>query len=116
MATVVTRVLRIEPIEASRQLATDLVLLPGDPVLHLERLRLVDGAPIVLESAWLPLALFPGLEHADVASRTLYDVLREDFGREGADFGLLFKLSSVCRTGEAFVVRDVGRLQRIGEE
>lgn len=83
--TVVTRVLRSERVEASRQLATDLALLPGDPVLHLERLRIVDGEPIVLESAWLPLALFPGLEDADVAGRSLYDVLREDFGRSVAE-------------------------------
>ncbi len=83
-ATVVTRVLCTEVMEASRHLATDLALLPGDPVLHLERLRLVDGEPIVLESAWLPLALFPGLESADLATRSLYDVLREDFGRSVA--------------------------------
>ena len=84
-ATVVTRVLRSEVVEASRQLATDLALLPGDPVLHLERLRLVDGEPIVLETAWLPSALFPGLELADVATRSLYDVLREDHGRQVAE-------------------------------
>ena len=84
-ATVVTRVLRTEVVDASRQLATDLALLPGDPVVHLERLRLVDGEAIVLESAWLPSALFPGLELADVASRSLYDVLREDHGRHVAE-------------------------------
>lgn len=84
-ATVVTRILRADLVDASRQLATDLALLPGDPVLHLERLRLVDGEPIVLESAWLPSALFPGLEAADVANRSLYDVLREDHGRHVAE-------------------------------
>lgn len=83
--TVVTRVLRTETVEASRSLAADLGLLPGEPVLHLERLRLVDGEPIVLESAWLPAALFPGLEAADLAGRSLYDVLREDFGRRVAE-------------------------------
>lgn len=84
-ATVVTRVLRTAVVDASRQLATDLALLPGDPVVHLERLRLVDGEPIVLESAWLPSVLFPGLELADVARRSLYDVLREDHGRHVAE-------------------------------
>ena len=78
---VVTRVISHEVVDASRQLASELVCLPGDPLFHLERLRLVDGEPMVLESSHLPLALFPGLEGADFARRSLYDVLREDFGR-----------------------------------
>ena len=67
--------------DASRQLAADLGCLPGDPLLHVERLRLVDGEPLVLETSHLPLALFPGLERADLARRSLYDVLLEDHGR-----------------------------------
>jgi GntR family transcriptional regulator len=79
-ATVETRVVSQETIDASRQLASDLGILPGDPLLHLERLRLVDGEPFVLEVAWLPLERFPGLERADLAGRSLYAVLREDHG------------------------------------
>jgi GntR family transcriptional regulator len=84
-ATIVTRVLGVTHVDASRQIAADLGLLPGDPLLHVERLRLVDGEPIVLEAAWLPAELFPGLESADLAARSLYDVLREDFGRRVAE-------------------------------
>jgi GntR family transcriptional regulator len=84
-ATIVTRVLQVARVDASRQVAAELGLLPGDPVLHVERLRIVDGEPIVLEAAWLPAALFPGLEAADLAKRSLYDVLREDFGRRVAE-------------------------------
>lgn len=78
---VVTRVLGQAVIDASRQIAAELGCLPGDPLLHLERLRLVDGEPLVLESSHLPLAVFPGLEGADFAGRSLYQVLRQDFGR-----------------------------------
>lgn len=78
---VVTRVLSQTTSDASRQLASELGCLPGDPLLHLERLWLVDGEPLVLESSYLPLAIFPGLEHADLARRSLYQVLREDFAR-----------------------------------
>lgn len=80
-STVVTRVIAVETVDASRQLASELACLPGDPLLHLERLRLVDGEPIVLESSHLPLELFPGLEAADFGRRSLYDILRQDFGR-----------------------------------
>jgi GntR family transcriptional regulator len=80
-----TRVVTHEVVEASRQIATDLACLPGDRMLHVERLRLADGEPIVLESAHLPLDRFPGLDRADFARRSLYDILREDFGRSVAE-------------------------------
>jgi GntR family transcriptional regulator len=79
--TVVTRVLCQEVVDASRQVAADLGCLPGDPLVHIERLRLVDGEPLVLETSHLPLALFPGLDKADLARRSLYDVLLQDHGR-----------------------------------
>jgi GntR family transcriptional regulator len=82
---VVTRVIGIEMVDASRQLASELACLPGDSLLHLERLRLVDGEPMVLESSHLPMELFPGLEAADFSRRSLYDILREDFGRSVAE-------------------------------
>lgn len=78
---VTTRVLGQTVVDASRQLAAELGCLPGDPLLHLERLRLLDGEPMVLESVHLPLELLPGLESADLARRSLYAVLREDHGR-----------------------------------
>ncbi len=84
-STVVTRVISVGMVDASRQLATELGCLPGDTLLHLERLRLVDSDPMVLESSHLPLELFPGLESADFSRRSLYAILREDFGRSVAE-------------------------------
>jgi GntR family transcriptional regulator len=73
-----TRVLGALAVEASRQLAADLGVLPGDPVLRLERLRSVEAEPLILETSHLPLERFAGLEGADFAARSLYDILRED--------------------------------------
>jgi GntR family transcriptional regulator len=75
----VTKVLGIEIAEAGRSVATDLGLLPGDQVIHLERLRMVDAIPLLLESSWLPLALFPDLADQDLVGRSLYDILREEY-------------------------------------
>jgi GntR family transcriptional regulator len=83
--SVTTRVITVEVVEASRQLAAELGRLPGDPLVHIERLRHAEGEPLVLESAHLPLELFPGLPEADLAARSLYDVLREDHGRAVAE-------------------------------
>ncbi len=80
-----TRVVGVEIIEASRQLASDLACLPGDPVIFIERLRIGDGEPMVLDTAHLRAELFPGLEHVDFENRSLYQVLETDYGRTVAE-------------------------------
>jgi GntR family transcriptional regulator len=83
--TITTRVLHVEIVEASRQLASDLACLPGDEVVVIERLRLGDGEPMVLDSAHLRADLFPGLAEADLEQRTLYEILETDYGRTVAE-------------------------------
>lgn len=83
--TMTTRVVRIEVMEASRQLAADLACLPGDDIVFIERLRIADGEPMVLDSAHLRADLFPGLEAIDLERRSLYDVLEHDYGRTLAE-------------------------------
>lgn len=83
--SITTRVLSVETVEASRQLASDLACLPGDPIVAIERLRLSDGEPMVLDTAHLRAELFPGLETADLEHRSLYEVLRTDYGRTVAE-------------------------------
>ena len=75
-----TRVLEVTVIEAPRGVAQDLGLLPGEPVVRVDRLRSAEGEPLVLDTAHLPAARFPGLETRDLVTRSLYDILREDFG------------------------------------
>lgn len=41
--------------------ARALGLRPGDPLVHWQRLRSADGAPLCIEDAYLPAALVPGL-------------------------------------------------------
>lgn len=83
--TMTTQVVRVETLEASRQLAADLACLPGEAVIHIERLRVGDGEPMVLDSAHLRAELFPGLEHIDFTQRSLYEVLESDYGRVAAE-------------------------------
>lgn len=79
--TLVTRVLSVRLAEATRQVAQDLGLSPGDPVVRLERMRLLADEPLLIETAQLPATLFPGLPAADFEHRSLYDILGEDHGR-----------------------------------
>jgi GntR family transcriptional regulator len=80
-----TRVIGVQVIEASRQLASDLACLPGDAVVLIERLRSGNGEAMVLDTAYLREDLFPGLAEADLEHRSLYEMLRTDYGREVAE-------------------------------
>jgi GntR family transcriptional regulator len=83
--TISTRVIGVQVIEASRQLASDLACLPGEPVVLIERLRSGNGEPMVLDTAYLREELFPGLVAADLEHRSLYEILRTDYGRSVAE-------------------------------
>lgn len=75
-----TQVMHVAVIEAARGVAQELGLLPGDPVVRIDRLRSAEGEPLVIDRAHLPTIRFPGLESRDLTTRSLYDVLREDYG------------------------------------
>jgi GntR family transcriptional regulator len=74
-----TRVVSVAVVEADRAIAAELGILPGDPVVHLEWIRAVQAEALILESSNLPAACFPGLETRDLAVRSLYEVLLEDY-------------------------------------
>jgi GntR family transcriptional regulator len=64
---------------ASMDEADALGLAPGAPLFELERLRSMDGVPILLDRARIPLSLAPGIEEADLEERSLYSVLEERY-------------------------------------
>ena len=49
------------------------------PVVHLERLRMADGEPLLLEQVFLPEARFPGLLAGDLERGSLYELLGERY-------------------------------------
>lgn len=52
----------------------------GKLAIILKRLRLADGEPVALETAYLPSSLCPGLLEEDLATRSLFATLRERYG------------------------------------
>jgi GntR family transcriptional regulator len=77
--SMVTRVLSLETMEAPTHVAEELELDPGASVYELCRLRIVDGAPLSIQTAYLPGALCPGLEGNDL-SGSLYRLLEGRYG------------------------------------
>lgn len=65
---------------ASTVLAEVLGVAPGDTLVALRRLRLADGAPMAIQTSYLPHALCPGLLGQDLTCRSLFELLREVYG------------------------------------
>src|SRR3954464_2633703 len=74
-----TRVVGARPEVASELVASALQLEPGSPTLFVERLRLADGDPFLLEQASLPAERFPGLLASDLERGSLYALLAERY-------------------------------------
>jgi len=82
---VTTRILDQEQGSADDRESSALEIPFGSPVVRLTRLRLVDGVPWMLTRASLPSGLVPGLEHASLENKSLYDVLRREYSLEAAN-------------------------------
>ncbi|MGD0537350.1 MAG: GntR family transcriptional regulator [Verrucomicrobiota bacterium] len=77
-----TRVLKFESLKAGRahdEVRQALRLGEGDPLYYFERLRLVEGEPVILERRHLAARLCPGLTRALVQG-SLYDLLTRKYG------------------------------------
>jgi GntR family transcriptional regulator len=75
-----SRVLGFATETASTGVAEPLGLAPGTSVYRLDRLRLADSSPIALDWTWLPLQFGRLLVDQDLAQRTIYSILEQDYG------------------------------------
>jgi GntR family transcriptional regulator len=75
-----TRLIAARPESAGEVVAGALGVEPGSPTLYLERLRIADGEPLLLEQVHLPAERFPGLLASDLEHGSLYDLLTARYG------------------------------------
>lgn len=68
-----SRILRLEVTTATSTAASALRIVKGAPVIHLSRLRLIDGEPLLAEEIWLDKARFAAL--LDLPTDTFGDLL-----------------------------------------
>lgn len=64
--------------------ADTLGLAPGAPLFELERLRLMDEVPILVDRTRIPLTLAPDIGEADFSTVSLYSVLEDRYGIRAA--------------------------------
>ncbi len=74
-----TRVVTARTVAADAAVAEALDIAIGASVVHLERLRMADGEPLLLEQVFLSEARFPGLLAGDLEGGSLYELLSERY-------------------------------------
>lgn len=74
-----TQVLEARLQQAGPDIAVALGVRERQKVVFVERLRLLDGVPCMIESAHLPVELVPGILDEDLTG-SLYDLLRTKYG------------------------------------
>ncbi|ALK98414.1 GntR family transcriptional regulator [Massilia sp. WF1] len=77
------RILRREVMEAPSAVASALRIPAGADVIHLSRLRVLDGTPLLAESIWLPKEKFAALLDIDTSEfgDLLYPLYEESCGQ-----------------------------------
>jgi GntR family transcriptional regulator len=78
--TVASQVLAQDVIEAPQSVARELRIAPAERVVHIMRLRSLNGTPMLLETSYFPYAPCAGIEGYDLSERSLYTTLEEEFG------------------------------------
>jgi len=65
---------KAQPVETSTD--NELGLAASDLVYHIHRLRLINQEPVLLERLMIPVHRFPGFDHHDLSTRSLYEVMK----------------------------------------
>lgn len=74
-----TEVISFEKRDVNAYFAQSMNLKLGEEVIKIERLRLADEQPMMLERSFLPLKIFPTLTKEMLQEKTMYSVFQERF-------------------------------------
>ena len=74
-------ILQIKVEKSTHKIAKALQINKGEEVIMLQRLRCVNGEPIILESSYFPEHIIEDIDKlSSVGDIPLYDILRSEFG------------------------------------
>jgi GntR family transcriptional regulator len=75
-----SRILKVETLPCDVHIARHLEIPQGEPATRVERLRLGNNEPLMLEVIWVPSSLCPDLHIHDLANVPLNDILQNEYG------------------------------------
>ncbi|HEL2411650.1 TPA: GntR family transcriptional regulator [Streptococcus suis] len=77
--TVTSKVLHFEIIAASEKVANKLNIPIGSFVYDIERVRILDGSPLVMENTFMPVSVIPDLRLKNV-EESIYEYIQDTLG------------------------------------
>ena len=72
-----TRLLSFSITECDKHLARRFRRMLGEKLYRISRLRMLNGAPVLIETAYIPVELAPDLESHDLVRGSLFNILRD---------------------------------------
>ena len=75
-----TRLLSFSTVECDKHLAQRFQRMLGEKLYRISRLRIIGGVPIMIENAFIPCELAPGLEEHDLVKGSLFAILENTYG------------------------------------
>jgi GntR family transcriptional regulator len=75
-----SEVRHLEFTPATAEVAAELQVKEGSPVVYIERLRFANGEPWALTATYLPPDIAPGLLDEDLSNQSLYALLEDKYG------------------------------------
>ncbi|MCR5034308.1 MAG: GntR family transcriptional regulator [Clostridia bacterium] len=75
-----TRLLSFSTVECDKHLAQRFRRMLGERLYRISRLRIIDEVPIMIETAFIPCDLAPGLEEHDLVKGSLFAILENTYG------------------------------------
>ena len=74
-----TRLLAFTIVECDKHLSRRFRRMLGEKLYRISRLRMLDGMPVLLETAFIPVELAPNLDQHDLVNGSLFTLLRENY-------------------------------------
>lgn len=104
-----SQVLLFEEVEPNPEVQEKLHITPDEHVYILKRLRLANGDPVAVETAYLPCRFYPGLLHEDLNKNSLYTILSEKYQMTPTWADAEIEATSATREEAGLLNLEVGR-------
>jgi len=91
------RLLGIDRVHASEEVAAAMNRDPGTELFRLRRLRTADGQPIAVQTSLLVAEMFPGLDGKVSDNSSLYELLGSDYGVSPVEAMEVFRVAGIPR-------------------
>lgn len=89
-------------------LAKEMELAEDDDVFHMRRIMSTDGVPIMVDSCYIPLKLFPGIAEKFHDNDSVFRILRNDYGVEMGKYKKVLKVRKASKEVASYLDCSVG--------